>query len=97
MDESKVNIVTVNCTVAYMSQCMPMNKCKNSCHSMGASYFRWFHDGCCECIGRTCINYGIDESRCKTCSLDEDGDEDLLLTPDTESAEESLNPQAESI
>lgn len=35
------DIVTVNCTVAYMSQCMPLNKCKNSCHSMGASYFRW--------------------------------------------------------
>jgi len=68
--------VTINCTVAFMSQCMPLNKCRNSCHSMGASYFRWFHDGCCQCVGRTCINYGIDESRCSSCSLESDAVED---------------------
>lgn len=28
---------------------------------------RWFHDGCCECVGHTCINYGINESRCLEC------------------------------
>jgi len=70
--DSSRDIVTVNCTVAYMSTCMPLNKCKNSCHSMGANYFRWFHTGCCECIGRTCINYGIDESRCLNCSVDDE-------------------------
>lgn len=53
----------VNCTVAYMSQCMSWNKCKNACMSMGASSYRWFHDGCCECVGFTCVNYGINESR----------------------------------
>ncbi|ODM94736.1 Protein twisted gastrulation [Orchesella cincta] len=71
-------VVTVNCTVAYMSECMPLNKCRNSCHSMGASYFRWFHDGCCECIGSTCINYGIDESRCTRCSLEDDAEDDPM-------------------
>lgn len=57
------DIITLNCTVAYMSQCMSWNKCKSSCQSTGASKYRWFHDGCCECIGHTCINYGINESR----------------------------------
>lgn len=66
------DLITVNCTVAYMSQCMSWNKCKASCVSMGASSYRWFHDGCCECVGHTCINYGINESRCTECPGDED-------------------------
>ena len=55
--------VTVNCSVAYMAQCMSWNKCKASCTSMGATSYRWFHDGCCECVGSQCINYGINQSR----------------------------------
>lgn len=70
------SLVTVNCTVAYMAQCMSWNKCKASCTSMGASSYRWFHDGCCECVGHQCINYGINQSRCSDCPLLED-DEDL--------------------
>ena len=34
------DLITVNCTVAYMSQCMSWNKCKASCISMGASSYR---------------------------------------------------------
>lgn len=60
----------VNCTVAYMSQCMSWEKCKGSCSSMGATSYRWFHDGCCECIGKHCVNYGINESRCIECPID---------------------------
>ncbi|XP_042901896.1 twisted gastrulation protein homolog 1 isoform X1 [Parasteatoda tepidariorum] len=63
---------SINCTVAFMSQCMSWNKCKNACSSMGASSYRWFHDGCCECVGSTCINYGINENRCLDCPLDKD-------------------------
>lgn len=36
------------------------------------NFHRWFHDGCCECVGHTCINYGINESRCTECPGDED-------------------------
>ncbi|XP_075230235.1 protein twisted gastrulation-like [Lycorma delicatula] len=61
------DMITLNCSVAYMSQCMSWNKCKASCQSMGAASYRWFHDGCCECIGDKCINYGINESRCLQC------------------------------
>ncbi|XP_050352870.1 protein twisted gastrulation-like [Nymphalis io] len=61
------DIVTFNCTVAYMSQCMSSDKCRASCRSMGANSFRWFHDGCCECVGDKCLYYGISESRCLAC------------------------------
>ncbi|CAH0390063.1 unnamed protein product [Bemisia tabaci] len=65
-------IITLNCSVAYMSQCMSWNKCKASCQSMGAASYRWFHDGCCECVGEKCLNYGINESRCLQCPLPTD-------------------------
>lgn len=70
-------LITLNCTVAYMGQCMSWNKCKASCTSMGASSYRWFHDGCCECVGSACQarpenQFGIDQSRCEECPLLED-------------------------
>ena len=73
--------VTMNCTVVYMSDCMPYNKCKSSCTSMGASSYRWFHDGCCECVGPHCINYGMNESKCLLCPLD-NSKEDALMRVD---------------
>lgn len=57
-----------------MSDCMPFNKCKSSCTSMGSSAYRWFHDGCCQCVGEKCINYGLNESRCRLCPIREDED-----------------------
>jgi len=74
LEESKV---TVNCSVAYMAQCMSWNKCKASCRSMGATSYRWFHDGCCECVGNQCINNGINESRCSDCPVLDDIDEEI--------------------
>lgn len=49
------------------------------------SLLRWFHDGCCECVGSTCINYGVNESRCRHCpeskelgdDFDDEIDEDM--------------------
>lgn len=58
-----------NCTVVYMADCMSTNKCKSSCASMGASSYRWFLDGCCECVGSNCVNYGLNESKCLECPL----------------------------
>lgn len=57
----------VNCTVVFMKQCLSWNKCKANCQSMGAMSYRWFHDGCCECVGSTCLNYGINDNRCDSC------------------------------
>lgn len=34
------NIVTHNCTVVYISQCLSWNKCKENCQSMGATSYR---------------------------------------------------------
>lgn len=74
------NVMTFNCTVVYMSQCLSWNKCRTNCQSMGSTSYRWFHDGCCECIGSMCLNYGINESRCDSCpdNGDDNDEEDQL-------------------
>lgn len=38
--KSREEIVTHNCTVVYMSQCLSSNKCKQNCESMGATSYR---------------------------------------------------------
>ncbi|CAB3382639.1 Hypothetical predicted protein [Cloeon dipterum] len=73
---SKDRVLILNCTVAFQRQCMSFIKCRDSCYTMGASSVRWFHDGCCECVGESCINYGINESRCPDCPVKKDDDED---------------------
>ncbi|XP_064598850.1 twisted gastrulation protein homolog 1-like [Liolophura sinensis] len=73
----------LNCTVAFMSQCMSLRKCKDSCKSMGAARYRWFHEhGCCQCIGNSCLDYGIGEEKCLRCPLPdgEQEEEDDLET-----------------
>lgn len=82
------DMITLNCSVAYLSQCMPWNKCKGSCQSMGAASYRWFHDGCCECIGEHCMNYGINESRCLKCPEEDDA---LIDEADRDYGEEDDN------
>ncbi|XP_011495050.1 PREDICTED: twisted gastrulation protein homolog 1-A-like [Ceratosolen solmsi marchali] len=66
---TRFDVTTVNCTVAFIVECNSWDKCKKYCQSMGATSYRWFHDGCCECIGDTCINYGVNESRCLNCPV----------------------------
>ncbi|KAM8710755.1 hypothetical protein ACLKA7_017391 [Drosophila subpalustris] len=76
-DGDKQHGVIRNCTVLYLDQCTSWNKCRRTCHKTGAASYRWFHDGCCECIGGFCSNYGINESRCSHCpepACDEDED-----------------------
>ena len=51
---------------------MAENKCEKSCQSMGASQYRWFQNGCCECVGHNCKNYGINKSQCLECGDEED-------------------------
>jgi len=80
-----------NCTVAYMAQCMTWVKCDESCRSMGASSYRWFHDGCCECVGENCIDYGINESKCEECPFEnEDEDEESERTSESEVGDDEL-------
>ena len=81
----KSDVSTQNCTVVFLSQCMAEKKCEISCRSMGASAYRWFTDGCCECVGHGCVSYGINESRCEMCSYDDDDDQ---LLPENISDEE---------
>ena len=65
-----------NCSTAFFSQCMSIAKCKTSCKSMGAAKYRWFHEyGCCQCIGSTCLDYGLNEPHCFKCPVKVDGEE----------------------
>ncbi|XP_001352597.3 protein twisted gastrulation [Drosophila miranda] len=66
----------VNCTVLYLDQCTSWNKCRQTCLKTGATSYRWFHDGCCECVGEYCVNYGVNESRCRMCPEPSSDDED---------------------
>jgi len=72
-----------NCTVAFFKQCLSLEKCETVCKSMGASSYRWFHTGCCECVGKTCINFGWLEGLCETCrDLEQEIEEETRkLTP----------------
>lgn len=38
--KERESIITYNCTVVYMSQCLSWNKCKQNCESMGATSYR---------------------------------------------------------
>lgn len=66
------NSTLQNCTMAFLVSCVDMYKCESSCISMGASGYRWFHVGCCECVGKYCLNFGINEIRCRNCPQESD-------------------------
>lgn len=71
----------VNCTVVYLDKCMSHKQCSRQCLILGASMLRWFHTGCCECIGHTCLPYGSTVARCKYCT---EYDETVASTRQTE-------------
>lgn len=56
-----------NCNVAFISKCLSWTKCKQACISMGSSSYRWFHNGCCQCVSKNCVNYGIASGQCTAC------------------------------
>ena len=31
---------------------------------MGATRYRWFDSGCCECVGHSCVSYGVNQAKC---------------------------------
>ena len=39
-----------NCSVAFVKDCMELVKCKETCRSMGAARFRWFHNRVSYCM-----------------------------------------------
>lgn len=78
------NLEPKNCTVVFINECTSWKKCSDTCQSMGSASYRWFHDGCCECVGSWCLNYGISDSRCKNCSSENyvEGDEEYDVAND---------------
>ncbi len=94
---------TLNCTVAYIAECMSLSKCLDTCRGVGASGYRFFPDGCCQCFGSTCKDNGVDKTQCSKCpSGDEDGpefgeEEELYIHRDVEeeAEQEELRPGRE--
>lgn len=78
--------VTFNCTVAFLRNEIGDRKCEKSCMSMGATSYRWFTNGCCQCVGHGCLNHGVNESRCGFVqeASENDQDEDYLELSDEE-------------
>lgn len=60
------------------------------------SVFRWFHDGCCQCVGSLCVNYGLNESRCRQCPETRD-ELDELIDEDLQDFGEDVGPFSDSI
>ena len=60
---------------------------------MGSSSYRWFHNGCCSCIGsRNCLNYGLDKGQCKECpSKLENLNSELIDNNDNENLYDNQN------
>ena len=78
-----------NCTVAYMSSCLSLGRCRQSCEAMGAARYRWFHaDTCCQCVGATCLSYGKAESLCLRCPPPPLDDDELKLELDGDDDDE---------
>ncbi|XP_068098451.1 twisted gastrulation protein homolog 1-A-like [Hyperolius riggenbachi] len=55
------------CTVMYFKPCMTMRRCHESCEVTGSLRYRWFHNGCCQCVGPDCYGYGNKEPLCHQC------------------------------
>ncbi|KAI1721668.1 twisted gastrulation (Tsg) protein conserved region domain-containing protein [Ditylenchus destructor] len=74
---------STNCTLIYVNECMSHKRCEQTCKTMGASSLRWFHTGCCQCIGSFCLKYGSDKDRCNDCksspSPNEESDGDNII------------------
>ncbi|XP_055910511.1 protein twisted gastrulation [Eupeodes corollae] len=90
--KASVPVPVVNCTVIFLNTCTSNKKCMQYCESMGANSYRWFHDGCCECVGAECINYGINESKCQECP-EPSPEEDLKPNMSMEAFEEDYEDE----
>lgn len=76
---------STKCSVIFLNKCMALNKCSNFCRSTGASSYRWFHSGCCECIGSNCPVHGLKKNRCRFCPKENDSgglQQNSLMTVD---------------
>ena len=64
------SLATHHCPSIFFDNCMPMYKCSSSCVSLGSSVMRWFHNGCCHCVGDiSCNDLGSNNPRCHECNV----------------------------
>lgn len=64
MSESFNPVQRNNCSVAFINKTLHIEECKRYCGAMGATYYRWFRGGCCECVGKHCKDSGIGRPMC---------------------------------
>lgn len=55
------------CKVAFFDACITREDCITYCSNMGAIRYRWFRNGCCQCIDQRCLDYGELQPLCKNC------------------------------
>ncbi len=67
------------CSVVYHGQCVAEEKCEALCRSAGAGKYRWFPNGCCECVGEECRGYGAEEIRCNVCEKEVDDNDEVSV------------------
>ncbi|RXM93649.1 Twisted gastrulation protein-like 1 [Acipenser ruthenus] len=58
---------SAECSVLFFHDCLSLRGCLRGCESVGAPRSRWFHSGCCQCIGPDCLAYGVPHPACKSC------------------------------
>uniref|UniRef100_A0A1A9W651 Protein twisted gastrulation n=1 Tax=Glossina brevipalpis TaxID=37001 RepID=A0A1A9W651_9MUSC len=78
-----------DCIMIFANKCYDHRKCLEFCSSLGSDSYRWFLDGCCECVGINCFNYGLSENHCSNCPPKDDI-EDIKNLNDTD-YEETYN------
>lgn len=55
------------CKVAFRDGCVAKENCIKVCSDLGSHRYRWFRNGCCQCIGYLCSDYGEKRPLCKKC------------------------------
>uniref|UniRef100_A0A1B0FNQ1 Protein twisted gastrulation n=1 Tax=Glossina morsitans morsitans TaxID=37546 RepID=A0A1B0FNQ1_GLOMM len=79
-----------DCVIIFLNNCYGHRKCMDYCSNLGADSYRWFLDGCCECVGVNCFNYGLSENHCSDCPT-EDDIEDIKTLDGPDDKDEAYN------
>ncbi|XP_058956414.1 twisted gastrulation protein homolog 1-A-like [Pocillopora verrucosa] len=58
-----------HCKVAFFHRCVAKEDCIVSCGDMGSHRYRWFRNGCCQCVGHRCKDYGELQPLCQMCGI----------------------------
>ncbi|XP_060111383.1 twisted gastrulation protein homolog 1-B-like [Heteronotia binoei] len=66
-DTKGPNTTAPPCQAIFFNECLSMSRCHAAGQSVGAWRYRWFHNGCCQCLGPDCRGYGGAQAQCSNC------------------------------